>query len=67
MAKWEGTVEQEWKAAVENCTGVTEAEGYRWDSAEESPEKERKWEMEENDNIYMLLERFQVVEQKKEK
>jgi hypothetical protein len=59
-AKWEGTVEQEWKAAVEHCTGVTEAEGYKWDSAEESPKKERKWEMEENDNIYMLLERFRA-------
>ena len=59
-ANWEGTVEQEWKAAVEHCTGVTEKEGYKWDSAEESPKKERKWEMEENDNIYMLLERFRA-------
>ena len=57
-AEWEGTIDQEWKAAVESCTGVTEAEGYRWDSAEESPEKGQKWKMEGNDNIYMMLKRF---------
>jgi hypothetical protein len=57
-AEWKGTIDQDWKMAVEKCTGVTEAEGYKWDSAEESPQKERKWEIDENDNIYMMLKRF---------
>ena len=57
-AEWKGTVDQDWKEAVEGCTGVTEAEGYKWDNEEESIEERQKWEIDESDSIYTMLKQF---------